>query len=82
MSEESNRGVLEERLSINDDVNIRSSALVLSRSVQAETNYCLDVFRNEFIQLMQAYLRDRAVFYRQLADQLDAAANVFQLWVP
>lgn len=76
-TEEVRRLSSEDRLTKVDAVNIQTGSMIIGRSVQAECNLLMSQLRSDLMARMRDYLRDRANFYRHMADQLDSSAALF-----
>ncbi|CAH8543042.1 unnamed protein product [Schistosoma rodhaini] len=78
--DELNRCNTDEQKLCQSDVNrIQSGALLITRSVQAECNLIMNQIRDEWINKIKDYLHDQARFYHQIAEQIERAAQSFEI---
>ena len=61
---------------------VLSRARVLCESVDAEVNYTHCEKVREFRELFGSYLKEKATYYRSLAQRYDDAARLFALAAP
>ncbi|RTG82242.1 sorting nexin-9/18/33 [Schistosoma bovis] len=78
--DELNRCNADEQKVCQSDVNrIQSGALLITRSVQSECNLIMSQIRDEWMNKIKDYLYDQARFYHQIAEQIERAAQSFEI---
>ncbi|CAH8515497.1 unnamed protein product [Schistosoma mattheei] len=78
--DELNRCNTDEQKVCQSDVNrIQSGALLITRSVQSECNLIMSQIRDEWMNKIKDYLYDQARFYHQIAEQIERAAQSFEI---
>ncbi|KAL3320286.1 Sorting nexin-33 [Cichlidogyrus casuarinus] len=75
--EEGNKAVTENKMSYDENEQLREKSTVIGRSVMAEFHHLAESRHYDWAVRVQSYLQEKANFYREISQMYERTAQVF-----